>query len=352
MAAKNLFFQPEDFDAIITKDLLIKILTEIIIQIRTNDNVGYELKKNIKELEKLAKNESFKKEDDNLYSLFKIYEQIKKTSMSIRKLLSPYINLNTYDSIGYVFYYNNKRYVAEEIKVEWLLKGSKGELRLNLDAAVKDLEKQYEDEAEAKIRNIFNQHYKSYFNAISGMYKAHGGILGHGKLNRGHIAEAYESHLSGHHSKAYNILNNFNLDSVMGKMVAAQELSNLKEEYWSIHESPNEAWVHVRGALGRQRGTVAGDVGRYQVKSGFSSNIHYTSEVRLSSIANLRRGVEDYCDILNNNLPPKQVAQRLAVYLSERVSQPSKELQAYIANKEFGGDLTKFSTKKTITLHL
>ena len=269
--------------------------------------------------------------------------------MSIRKLLAPYINLNTYDSIGYVFYYNNKRYVADEIKTEWLIKGSQGELRLSLDEAVKDLEKQYENEFESKVRDIFNNHYKSDLTAISNMYN---GTLGKGKLNRGHIAEAYESHLSTHHTQAYNMLNNFNLNSVMGKMLTVQQISEFEQDWWAMHESPDDAWKHIRSSLGRQRGTVAGDVGKYQVKSGFSSDNHYTSEVRLSSVTNLKRGVRDYCDILNEDIPVVQVAQRLAVYLSERVSQPTKELQAYIANKEFGGDLSKFSMKKTITLHL
>ena len=79
----NLTFAPEDFDAVITMDLLESILTDLIINIRNNDKTGESLRKNIEQLSKLAENENFSKESD-IISLFNIYEQIKKVSMKIR----------------------------------------------------------------------------------------------------------------------------------------------------------------------------------------------------------------------------------------------------------------------------
>lgn len=347
----NLTFAPEDFDAVITMDLLESILSDLIINIRNNDKTGESLRKNIEQLSALAENENFSRESD-IISLFNIYEQIKKVSMKIRQLLSPFIQLDTYDSIGYVFYYNNQRFVTNEIKSEWLIKGSKGSLSIDLEKATTDISKTYSENAQNALRDIFNKHYASYLAAISGMYQKHtnyplGAKVKGAKLNRGHVAEAYESHLASHHSVVYQLLNSLNIDSVASKAIVAKEVTELKIDWWATHESPDDAWVHIRSSMGTQRGTVAGDVGRFQVKQG--SNIStYSSQVRLSSLANLRRGVQDYCDIINPNIPVSELAHRLAIYLSERVSQPSKELQSYIANKEFGGDINKLSQAKII----
>ena len=359
--AEKLVFAPEDFDSVLTYELLVSHLITIISNIRSSDTVGKELRNKITQLENYVaegKNEGNEiiatKDNSNLLFLFEIYEHIKSISMEIRKLLSDFITLDTYDSIGYVFYYNNQRYTTDTIQQEWLIKGSKGSLSIDLEKAVKDLSKTYSDEATNKIQQIFNQHYASYLNAIVGMYRGdyNGTIGGHKKgsrLNRGHIAEAYESHLAEHHSAAYNLLNGISIESAAQKAIIAQNIKDFGESYWASHENPEGAWIHIRGALGTQRGTVAGDVGRFQVKQATSSSTNiYSSQVRLSSVANLKRGVEDYCAIVNPNLSIDYVARRLATYLSERVGQPSKELQAHIANKEFGGDLSRFELKRII----
>lgn len=100
------------------------------------------------------------------------------------------------------------------------------------------------------------------------MYEKHAGYpLGAkvkgAKLNRGHVAEAYESHLASHHSNSYKLLNSLNIDSVIDKAIIAKEITELKVDWWASHESPDGAWSHIRSSMGTQRGTVAGDVGRY-----------------------------------------------------------------------------------------
>ena len=264
--------------------------------------------------------------------------------MILRKNLSTFVNLEVYDSIGYVFYYNGKRYVADEIKTSWLTRNSKGELILELDKATEDLSNQYSEAFSESVRNLFNQHYSAYLNAISAMY---GQPLGTGKINKGHVAEGYEAHLLEHHKLSYQKLNNVRIDSPLAKMaISTKEEVELKISDWGSHESNSEAWAHIRAALGRQRGTVAGDVGRFQVKQGSDSSA-YGHRVRLSSLPNLKRGVRDYCDILNPDIPSKNVAARIATYLSETISKPTKEIQAHILNLELGENISGFNNKRS-----
>ena len=347
----NLVFTPDDFNSVVTLQMLETELSQIISQIRSEDSIGNNLREKINRLDQLSQKETFSK-NSNLLSLFQIYEQIKKISMEIRKLLTPFINLNTYDSIGYVFYYNNQRFVTEEISTSWLIRGSKGSLSIDLEKATQEIAKKYNNQYTNSLRELFNRHYASYLAAISGMYYENTGYpLGArakgSRLNKGHVAEAYESHLASHHSMAYKLLNSLSIESATVKSIVAKELEDFSNDWWANHESSEEAWIHIRSSLGTQRGTVAGDVGRFQVKQGSNTN-QYGSQVRLSSLANLKRGVSDYCDIINPNIPIEQIAHRLAIYLSETVSQPSKELQAYIANKEFSGDIEKLQQTKIV----
>ena len=130
---------------------------------------------------------------------------------------------------------------------------SKGELRLSLEKASEDLKKGIEGTAREKIFDIFNKHYARYMDAIVGMYKgpAIGSKQKGSKLNRGHIAEAYEMHISAHHTQAYNLFNALDTPlSIMDKMAYVLELETKGDEYWASHESPDEAWKHIRGAMG------------------------------------------------------------------------------------------------------
>lgn len=328
MAGNQITFVPEDFDSVLTLEDLISHITTIITEIRNNDNIGKETRNSIEELQNIAQNGLLTK-DSSIQELFLTYENIKKVSMHLRNMLSRFIQLDTYDSIEYAFYYNGKRYSVEEISSNWLIKGSNGELRLNLDNAVNDLKEKYSEKSAAKLQDIFAQHYASYFAAISGTYN---GIIGHSRLNKGHIAEAYEAHLSEHHTAAYQLLN-IPIISTIDKILSASDLAKNPGAYWSTHENINEAWIHVRGALGTQRGTVAGDVGRFQVKSG-SNNSEYSSQVRLASLTTLNTGIKNYCDIINPDIPISEIARKIAMYLSEPVKTTDQNLQSFIANKE------------------
>ena len=58
-------------------------------------------------------------------------------------------------------------------------------------------------------------------------------------------------------------MNSLNIDSVASKAIIAKEVTEFKIDWWATHESPDDAWVHIRSSMGTQRGTVAGDVGRF-----------------------------------------------------------------------------------------
>jgi hypothetical protein len=113
------------------------------------------------------------------------------------------------------------------------------------------------------------------------------------KLNKGYIAEAYEEHLAIHHTTAYNLFNKSKSLSVLDKGImittAIEDISSAGN-WWASHESMSKAWSHITSSMGRQRGTVAGDVGRVQVKSGYSYST-YGRKVRLASLATLKDGV-------------------------------------------------------------
>ena len=229
---------------------------------------------------------------------------------------------------------------------------SKGELRLSLEKASEDLKKGIEGTAKEKIFDIFNKHYARYMDAISGMYQEKSGYpLGAkvkgSRLNRGHVAEAYETHISAHHSQAYNLFNALDTPlSIMDKMAYVLELETKGDEYWASHESPDEAWKHIRGAMGTQRGTVAGDVGRFQVKQGASSTTNiYSSQVRLASLTTLRNGINAYCDILNPSVSPNTVARKIAMYMSEPVAKNERNIKAYAANKHLAKEIANLGGK-------
>lgn len=87
-----------------------------------------------------------------------------------------------------------------------------------------------------------------------------------------------------------------------------------------------EAWKHIRTSLGTQRGTVAGDVGRYQVKRG-TSYTPYGKQVRLTTLRNLETGIKRYSAILSDE-PANIVADRIAMYITE----PASNMSAKILN--------------------
>lgn len=341
----NLYFSPEDFDSVITLEDLTNILADIVGEIRAGDKTTQPLLEEIEKLIALQNNLQNYKEEDKDYGeqgvkmLFAVYEQTIKTSMQIRKLLAQRgIKLQEYNDISYSFYYKGVRYASDTIDLNWVRVGSDGTLKLNISKAVKDLKQQINSISQKQLQAIFQKHFEVYLAAIFGMYK------GSNRLNQGRVAEAFEAHLTEHHPNAFQYLNTLNTNSVISKSLLVQFATEAGDSYWAHHEDPNSAWAHIRGAMGTQRGTVAGDVGNRQVKSAKDSG----DQVRLSTLTNLKTGVKRYADILNPDISCRDVALKLARYLTEPVKRNEKNLQAYIANKELSTDISKLQSIRLV----
>ena len=127
----------------------------------------------------------------------------------------------------------------------------------------------------------------------------------------GHIAEAYEQHISEHHPAEYRVLNNLaksgNSLTVLDKMMLNFESDVDAVTYWDAHEGITKAWMHIRNSLGTQRGTVAGDVGQMQVKQGKTG----AGRIRLARLNTLKEGIGVYCAIVSDE-PVEDVALRIA----------------------------------------
>lgn len=340
----NLYFSPEDFDSVITLEDLTNILADIVGEIRAGDKTTQPLLEEIEKLIALQDNLYNYKEDkdyggEGVQMLFAVYEQSIKTSMQIRKLLAQRgIKLQEYNDISYSFYYKGTRYTSDTIDLNWIRVGSDGTLKLNIDKAAKDLKQQINSISQKQLQAIFQKHFEVYLAAIFGMYK------GSNRLNQGRVAEAFEAHLTEHHPNAFQYLNTLNTNSVISKSLLVQFATEAGDSYWAHHEDPNSAWAHIRGAMGTQRGTVAGDVGNRQVKSAKDSG----GQVRLSTLTNLKTGIKRYADILNPDIPCRDVALKLARYLTEPVKRNEKNLQAYIANKELSTDISKLQSVRLV----
>ena len=340
----NLYFSPEDFDSVITLEDLTNVLADIVGEIRAGDKTTQPLLEEIEKLIALQDNLYNYKEDKDyggagVQMLFAVYEQSIKTSMQIRKLLAQRgIKLQEYNDISYSFYYKGTRYTSDTIDLNWVRVGSDGALKLNIDKAVKDLKQQINSISQKQLQAIFQKHFEVYLAAIFGMYK------GSSRLNQGRVAEAFEAHLTEHHPNAFQYLNTLNTNSVISKSLLVQFATEAGDSYWAHHEDPNSAWIHIRGAMGTQRGTVAGDVGNRQVKSAKDSG----DQVRLSTLTNLKTGIKRYADILNPEISCRDVALKLAQYLTEPVKRNEKNLQAYIANKELSTDISKLQSVRLV----
>ena len=334
----DLYFSPEDFDSVITLEDLTNILADIVSEIRAGDKTTQPLLEEIEKLITLQNNLYNYKEEDKDYGkqgvkmLFAVYEQTIKTSMQIRKLLAQRgIKLQEYNDISYSFYYKGARYASDTINLNWLRVSSDGALKLNIDKAVKDLKQQINSTSQKQLQEIFRKHFEVYLAAIFGMYKGSSN-----RLNQGRVAEAFEAHLVEHHPNAFQYLNTLNVSSVISQSLLVQFATEAGDSYWARHEDPNSAWIHIRGAMGTQRGTVAGDVGNRQVK--------------LSTLTNLKTGVKRYADILNPEIPCREVALKLARYLTEPVKRNEKNLYAYIANKELSTDISKLQGIRLVNI--
>lgn len=329
---QELIFTPSDMDNVISLKELTAILTEIIINIRNNTNNNYtSLKNNLNKLKQISLIQP-----NTINEAFMAYKQVQKISLELRKLLQIYLpKIDAYDNIEYSFYFEGIRYTTKEIKAEWLFERSEDGRKvigLDLQKAIDDLSQNLNDSASQQIQQLLTKHYLSYLSMIKGTYSPPKGRRP--RVNQGYISEAFEEHLAEHHSLIYEKLNNLENLTLMDKMSLAASIDiKYSSSYWADHESVSIGWGHIKSALGTMRGTVAGDVGRFQVKSGAraTQTSQYRNRVRLASFTTIEKGILAYSKIVDENLAPSSVALEIARYISEPVKKDAAQLSTYKA---------------------
>lgn len=304
----------------ITKEDLVQSLAEIIREIRDGNPRYKNFINSVKELENLDKiTESTR--DVNV--LFANYKQIQKASIELRKILESIFHNDAYDAIEYSFYYNGKRYHTDTINAKWLtVSGSTGELKLRLNHATEDLKTAVYEKIEQSYNEAFNQHYAKMLKGFAAMYN---GTIGRGgAINYGHLAEAFEEHMEQHHTQAMRAMDQLAASQENLSVVQKYIVSFVDEEKGTVgwHEAPKETWAHVIHSLGIQRGTVAGDVGKSQVKQSKTGS----PRIRLARLNTLIDGIQVYSDIFNEHKTPVEVAEKLATYISEPVRKVSETI--------------------------
>lgn len=332
--------------AIIDVSFLTDILTPMIADMRSNNPHYNDIINDINLLVSYGNNLL---SNNDLNVSYNIYKLTQKISLAIRRELSVFIpDMETYGQINYAFYYNGKRYSVDHLNLNWLLLDKKGNLKINLD----EIEKDFAEIANNKILNEINlkieAHKTGFIKAIQGTYK---GTLGKGKVNMGHVAEAYEEHIMEHHTPTYQFLNSLQYSLLSGadKIIGSMPKDFGLEEniYWSNHESIGTTWKHIRNSLGTQRGTVAADVGSkkissygVQVKAGQkrivqtkNGQIEFGHILRLSSLNNLKQGILEYSKIFNPNIPVQEVAKSLAIFLSEPITKRAENLTKLVEDE-------------------
>lgn len=343
------FYSAKDFDGIVIYDDLVQALIPIIQSIRQASEYQ-DLKQLIQKLKTYVKDGKIDKNTSTNDLIF-IYTSIQKISLQLRKMLPTFLRVADYDGINYTFWYNDQRYVSEHIDPSWISVYHDGnenhtaQIQLNLEKAIEDIKDGVSSALHDKVQEQLTNHYLKYYTAIKNMYldvnKHH---LEHpekgSKVNVGNVAEAFERHLAQHHNIGYQTLKESFAEgtkvlSNFDKMIMAQEKilnENLQpiQGQWSTHEPPEKAWIHVRQSLGNQRGTVAGDVWNMQIKSG-NNKSSYSHIVNLTSLYNLETGIKNY-SFLVDETPVNQAAAKIASYLSGRVSDTSKIVQAKEVN--------------------
>lgn len=342
MADNIITFMPEDLSSVLSLEELASVLKEIILEIRHNDTAYNNIKQKIQQLENRFNNLS---NQSSVQELFSAYQNIQIISLELRKALSNFITLDTYDNIAYAFYFQGTRYSTEHFSLDAVQKKDDGSLWLNLDSAIKEIKENIKGLNRDKVNELFTKHYQSYLSMIQGTYRGKWGT----RVNEGTVSEAFESHISSHHAMAYQLLNSSEIfNSTIDKMIEAQ----LNQEGpW--HEGATEGWRHIRGALGTQKGVVAGDVGRFQVKSTKFTGSY--SKIRLTRLSTLKNGIQTYSEIISGE-PVEGVALKLARYLSEPVKALSVDtLNQGVKKLDINDDIKNFmkqNKKINIAVHI
>lgn len=352
-------FNKDDFQHIMLRTELEQELLQIINNIRSGTNKTNQALRSAIDALKVASDNKTSFTDVN--EVFELYKKIQSVSLELRKLISIKAEQENYNTIDYAFYIAGKRYTAQTLSPEWLTVSPAGlfvrlgRVKIDMDQRLKDLKNQ----AASLVRDDFAKHYELYANAISGMYKRKPGEqqqeLGTkgSRLNYGHVAEGYERHLQDHRQEYYDILNSLdtsqNPDENLIKRAQAITNNFSKLSQWSPdEEDPTEAWIHIRESVGNQRGTAAGDVYSRQVKQTQKNS----GNLRLSSLENLKEGVEVYSIITDTSKSPEEVAHRIALYLEDvlQTDDIDKEAQAEIANRAFGNYFADLSKERFVKI--
>lgn len=333
--SSDIQFVPEDFENIYTVEEIQKEFIPIIQSIRNGETQYKNILDTLTELMNLVDQRTGKLSKNNsLERLFTAYKQLQTVSLQLRNSLNNF-NIEKYDSIDYAIYYDGMRYHLDHLDISMLRKNSKGTLQLNLAKATKELREASHDDIQDAIEQLFRNHYAAFLQVIQKTYN--GGIIGQRqqkgqRLNLGHVAEAFEAHTQEHDKNFYNIFKDRKNLTVLDKMALTQiPESTLQDQWWGHHEDINEAWKHIRGALGTQRGTVAGDVLRTQVKSGTSKS----PRVRLASLNQLNQGIRTYSTILNPDISVEEAAKEIALWITEPVTVEGAKIAAQQSNKVF-----------------
>lgn len=336
---------PDDIKRALTVDELAEYIQDVIERVRNNDKSAKKLYAKLTELEKCDLTIDSNDEQGTLRRIFDTYHTIQEVSIELRKLLSDFLEVGDYDGINYALYYNGKRLSFDKLDISWLRVSSKGVLELQLNKITEFSQENAKKAYVDRVRDLFNDHYSVFYNAISGTYK---GVLGRGgALNVGHIAEAYEAHIEEHHPREYKVLNNISkragsISSLESSMLTFEtEAESVK--YWDVHEGITNAWMHIRNSLGTQRGTVAGDVLGMQVKQGKTDS----PKLRLARMNTLKQGLSNYCAILDPNTPARDVAVKIAKYISEPIAKVSSRIVDNVLDEEVNTMLKNINTATT-----
>lgn len=296
--------------------------------------------------------------------MFNAYEKIISVSTKLRSLLQSYeLQIAQYDQLDYALYYEGERYYASTADITAAMsyggiRVTKSGLMIDLKKITENLQQDIWSDCKVAIFNAFNKHYESFRNYASGMYltqnKKYFGGSG-ANINMGHVAEAHERHLQEHHKNLFILSTQSDITPTDLIQYRFEEFKQeVSPEHW--HTGPEDIWSHIRASLGFQRGTVAGDVNSTQVKQARTTEKSKNTTLRLSSIANLKRGVKVYSAIFNKDILPRQVAIGIAIYISDIMDpQARRTLNAYILPKVLNEDFnidSFFQQYKQIQINL
>lgn len=345
MPTEEQIFTKADIADLINTQEAVNYLAEQIELIRTGQD-GQEYDKLLKVLNKLNRYRRYLRPVEKwgvrtrkASSLFNAYKAMIQASLELRRILATKFKLiEPYDTIQYAIYYKGKRYFLESLKPAYLRVTSAGNLNLNLRKAVNDITNYAQN---AMTNDAINQHYGIYQTFIE---KTYNGTIGKGgSLNYGHISQAFESHLSEHHTTIYQQWLKSQSQGA-NPITGENQIENLSKElqattYWGEHEDPTVGWIHVRHTFGQLRGTVGGDVSQVQVKSAQGDSV----DLQLMSLDTLRDGLKVFGPILDKENYPdsKIVAKNIIMYLTERPSNMSVNVINNITNENIDASLEK-----------